>query len=217
MPFSRWLGADQLKPTGPFTPTLEAALEATLEELDDLGLLAADEAAEDATEDATDDATDDAVDDLDEELAGADDVDDAIDDLDEELAGADDELDDIIGADDELTVAADLDDELDEIAGAEELVVAALDDELEEVTVAWDEDDALLALPGSILNQLILNPPITALILKLCLPAVKVTVRSTSTQVCQAPVLGTVTVSSTLASLVSFRVNLPPPCRLATR
>lgn len=84
---------------------------------------------------------------------------------------------------DELAILA-LDDEL--------LLTAALDDELLATTVGVE--DELLELTPPLLpvllmeNQLRLNPPVIAVIPKLCTPAVKVIVRVMLVQFCQPPV-----------------------------
>lgn len=84
----------------------------------------------------------------------------------------------------ELAMEAALDDE--------ELLVAALDDDTVAAELATLEEAVAMA---SILNQLILKPPLIEVMPNLCAPAVRVTVRVMVVQVCQPPVPGTVTVS----------------------
>ncbi len=94
-------------------------------------------------------------------------------------------------ADVELTLLAALDlDELDKL----ELVTEGAE-ELELLAVVPAELLELGAPTLSILNQFMLKPPETDFNPKVCLPAVSVTTRWIVTQVCQPPVLPTVTVS----------------------
>jgi hypothetical protein len=93
-------------------------------------------------------------------------------------------------------------DELDTatLLGCDELDTATLlgCDELE---VGAGASSAIL----SNLNQLILKPLLKALIPKVWRPAGKVTVCSTLTQVCQLPVLGTVTLSYSVSVSSSYK------------
>lgn len=112
---------------------------------------------------------------------------------------------------------------LDELDKLDELVVAGLDElELElvllftelvelllEVTVPALDEELLVAVPST-LNQLILKPPVSALIPKLWPPAVSFTVAVTSTHFCHPPVAGTVTVPSTSPVAASVKLKLPP-------
>jgi hypothetical protein len=87
------------------------------------------------------------------------------------------------------------DEVLDLLCGDEELFgnelneEPGLDDEVNELTELFEELEFVYQ-GFSILNQLILNPPVKATIPKLWLPAVRVIVRVMLTQFCPPPVEG---------------------------